>query len=410
MNICKIYDGDYPWDVRVEKILDALIDHGHNVQLVCRNVMRRPPVEVGRGLTIHRLHPLPGRRFNAVTSFPAFFNPRWLARISRVVRGQRSDVIIVRDLPLALSAIVIGRRYGVPVLFDMAENYPAMLRYIRQYGRFKLADLFIRNAWAARAVEKTVLKHCHHVFVVTEENRQRLLDLGVAPHRVSVLMNTPRLRREIDIASSSVSTTHHSGRPGFTAVYVGGIDPGRGLEQVLDVIPTVTDLIQGFRFQVIGNQGGDLTALKRLARELRIDDHVAFVGWVDRCEVGRYIAQGDVGIIPHRVCSHTLTTLPNKLFDYMAYAKPVVASNMRPVRRILEAEGCGVVYERPDDLVTSLVHLSKHAETRKKMGDNGRRAVLSRYNWEHDTKVLADALDICLHGDTPRSSYVDPRA
>ena len=32
-----IYDGDFPWDVRIEKFLKALVDEGHETSLVARN-------------------------------------------------------------------------------------------------------------------------------------------------------------------------------------------------------------------------------------------------------------------------------------------------------------------------------------------------------------------------------------
>ena len=38
MRILKIYDGDYPWDVRVEKITQSLLGAGHEVRLLCRNL------------------------------------------------------------------------------------------------------------------------------------------------------------------------------------------------------------------------------------------------------------------------------------------------------------------------------------------------------------------------------------
>ena len=37
MRICKIWDADYPWDVRVEKVARSLTEAGHEVHLVARN-------------------------------------------------------------------------------------------------------------------------------------------------------------------------------------------------------------------------------------------------------------------------------------------------------------------------------------------------------------------------------------
>ena len=72
MRILKIYDGDYPWDVRVEKITQSLLGAGHEVRLLCRNLGGRPRSErAADGLEIVRL-PTP-----APLSFPFPANPIW---------------------------------------------------------------------------------------------------------------------------------------------------------------------------------------------------------------------------------------------------------------------------------------------------------------------------------------------
>src|SRR2546422_179004 len=58
MRIGVVFDGDYPWDIRVWKVATCLVDHGHEVHLVCRNIARRPEEEAVEGLRIHRLRPV----------------------------------------------------------------------------------------------------------------------------------------------------------------------------------------------------------------------------------------------------------------------------------------------------------------------------------------------------------------
>src|SRR5712671_914888 len=130
LTVCKVWDSEYPWDVRVEKIARALTDAGHAVHLVARNRRGAAVIERSPEATIHRLTPWrwAGARLNAASMFPAFFNPRWVRAITRTAREVRADVILCRDLPLAIPAIRAGRRLGIPVVLDMAENYPAMMR------------------------------------------------------------------------------------------------------------------------------------------------------------------------------------------------------------------------------------------------------------------------------------------
>src|SRR5687767_6350017 len=204
--ICHVWDGDYPWDVRVEKISRAL-GREHEVHLVCRNAARRPTYELRDALHIHRLPAmrwLP-RRLHAAANFPAFFNPLWIHAIWRTVRRQRASVILVRDLPLALSAVLVGRALGVPVIFDMAENYPAMIQDVWDAGRTRVGDRLVRNPWLVRFIERLVVRLVDHILVVVDESRDRLAAMGVPAAKMSVVMNTPSLERsrELDAAGNA---------------------------------------------------------------------------------------------------------------------------------------------------------------------------------------------------------------
>ena len=107
MRIGYLWDCEYPWDVRTEKVCAALTAAGHEVHILARNRDRAPVVErLAEGI-VHRLRPLRvgGRKLESLTSFPAFFNPRWLRHLARCVHECRFDLLIVRDLPLCPTAL-----------------------------------------------------------------------------------------------------------------------------------------------------------------------------------------------------------------------------------------------------------------------------------------------------------------
>ena len=123
MNILYIWDGDYPWDVRVEKICETLNTNGHSVHIAARNLKKRPVVEELNGLIIHRLRTYTNDKLNAVFSFPAFFSPIWLKFLDQLVVENKIDVIIVRDLPMAIAGIKTGKRNNIPVV-HVSLPYP----------------------------------------------------------------------------------------------------------------------------------------------------------------------------------------------------------------------------------------------------------------------------------------------
>ncbi len=384
MNVLFIWDGEYPWDIRVEKVCDALLDAGHEVHLVCRNQFNKPRFERYRGLNIHRIAALPKflGRLNSVFTFPAFFSPVWLATLVRVARKHNCSLIVARDLPMAPAALLVRKLTGASVILDMAECYPEMLRCAWQFEKFRLANLVARNPAVADWIEKFVLKRVQHTFVMIEESKERLLAKQVPPENVSIVSNTPDLSRFKSERPESGVTD------GFELVYVGLLNPSRGVDTVLRAVAQLPASLHNFKLRVIGS-GKHASYLRNLASELKLHERVVFDGWVENTRVPGLIAQGSAGIVPHYACSHWNTTIPNKLFDYMAAGKPVIVSDAIPTARIVKEVGCGLVYESHDAaaLARAIAALSD-PQTRARLGAAGRAAVEAKFNWSHDRAVL----------------------
>jgi len=224
--------------------------------------------------------------------------------------------------------------------------------------------------------------------VVVEESRDRLLRMGVAPDRVSIVSNTP--------AATFVGNPRRyhvprvEGGP-LRLIYVGGLQVGRGLEAMLLAVSEFRRESQ-VRLTILG-EGPTRSKLEHLSKGLGLDNDVAFVGWTDPRMVPRYILESDVGVVPHLVTDHTNTTIPNKLFDYMAYARPVLVSDAAPMRRIVCQEHCGLYHRSGDvpDIVRKLRTLTD-PEVRKRFGARGRQAVVERYNWDRDAERLVTTI------------------
>ena len=249
MKLLKLYDGDYPWDVRVEKMLRSLAGAGHGVTLVARNRKALPRREVRDGVTLRRL-PSFGRA-GALLTFPAFANPVWAAAAWRAARECRPERVIVRDLPLAPLGLWIARRLRVPAIVDMAEPYPEALRSNWQFDRLGGLDHVLRSPRAAEAVERWVLRRSPRVLVVSPEAGERLERLGLARERWTLVGNTPDLARlDCGMPPSRPLPDAFAGRPLliFTGILVGdrGLDVAiAGLAQLGSRSPRPALLVIG---------------------------------------------------------------------------------------------------------------------------------------------------------------------
>lgn len=388
VRICKVWDADYPWDVRTSKVCRSLTAAGHEVHLVARNKAQQPVHEVLPEAVMHRLSPWPiGRGLSAATMFPAFFNPRWLYAIHDTARRINADLILVRDLPLAPTAIAVGKMLGVPTVMDMAENYPAMMRSLYDNQVHRPWDFLVRNPRAVSAVERWVLRHVNHVVVVVEESRDRLVQLGYSRDRITVVCNTPPLDR-----LDAPPHVHATGP--LNVNYLGLLEAPRGLGWVIDAIARVAARGVDVRLTVIGS-GRERAMFEQQAKTLGLSaPAIQFTGYLPNVEALRLVSEADVGLVPHQPTESWNTTIPNKLFDYMAAGLAVITSDARPAARIVRETQTGEVFtgSDPESLPAAIARLTD-AGYRAACAERGRRAVRTRYNWEADTVRLLTALD-----------------
>jgi glycosyltransferase involved in cell wall biosynthesis len=132
--------------------------------------------------------------------------------------------------------------------------------------------------------------------------------------------------------------------------------------------------------------------LRDLVRRLDIQDRVEFVPWVPYEEKERLSSQAAIGIITYLPYSNNTSCLPNKLFDYMLVGLPVVASDFPLYREVVEPSQCGLLVDpsQPGEIARAMEYLIQHREEARRMGENGRQAVLDKYNWEKESERLLE--------------------
>lgn len=387
-HILYVWDAEYPWDVRTEKICRALSRHGHQVVITGRGTKGRPRIERLAEGTVARL-PTLGGRIGRMLSFPAFFNPFWIAHLRTLVRRHAIELIMVRDLPLAPTALHASRG-RLPVILDMAENYPAMIADIWADGRAHWLDVLVRNPRLVAAVERYTLRRVAHTLTVIEESSERLAGLGVLRGRATVVSNTPSKERILPLAPRA------AGDP-LRIVYLGLMEKHRGIADLLVAARSLASAGLPFRLDLVGD-GRDSELFRRYAAELGLSaEHIVWHGRLQHAEAIDVVSRAHVGVVPHQATAAWHSTIPNKLFDYMAAGLSVVTSDAAPAARVIRETGAGLVYRSGDG-----AHL---AESLRRFLDRefwdvcrrkGQEAIAQRYNWEHDSRTLLRLIEESL--------------
>ncbi len=405
-----VFFSTYP-DIRVVKMTDTLAKAGYEVIVLARNIkgVTEPGAahpyahlvvqqgEEWRGrLQVRRLLDDTPEGWRAPLTLPYHINPVWRRAIRDLVVKDGCRLLIVRDMPLVLAAVSVGRRYGVPVIFDMAENYPAVLAVWRRWeGRTRaLVNVFARNTALARPVERASARGADAVLVVVPEHVERVSRLRGTSDGIHVVENTPVLeeldalwtRYEQDIGSQPCGGC-------LEVVYGGNVHFYRGIDTLIECAAFLKRQgQQEVRFTVVGT-GKVWNRLQAMALQLGVSDAVCFTGW--QADLMAFVYRAHVGYDGSHASEHTHNTMPNKVYDYMGFCKPVLVSDCRPMKRLVEQTGCGLVFRSQDaeDLAEKVLMLRDPA-LRAEMGARGRRAVEERYNWGVDGSAFLRAVSI----------------
>jgi glycosyltransferase involved in cell wall biosynthesis len=397
MNILKLYHLEYPWDVRVEKIIDALAAHGHEVNLVslagdgARHGTKSPAIHE------HKI-PLPrNSALSAVLKFPFF--PNWANRAEEVIAARKPDVILARDLVVWPLAYGLASRHRLPLVYDLAEHYPEMLEHRLDGGLGRVQDYVIRHPRIWKAIEYFALRRSDKILVVCEESRDYLVAVsGVPADRIHVVGNTPP--RRLALSSPRVSESRS-----LRLIYMGFLDPSRGIEFVVNTFARHRARLEGnASLEVIG-AGISSNRIAETVGRSGLRGMIELRGSMDYARGLERVASSDVGVIPLRATAHYVKSMPNKIFEYMTQGIPVLASDIPPMRRILEETGAGLCFERdnPSDFIAKLDML-RDPHLRMRMAVNGLKWVAEKYNFERDSIELVRALEQVVPKPRPHPS------
>lgn len=388
MRIVIVYDCEFPWDIRVEKLARTFTRGGNSVRIVARNLHRQPKEDSYNGIEVRRVVSSASRLLNGMLNITLFFNPVWLFTIWKNARGY--DLIIVRDLPLAVAGIIVGRFLRIPVIIDMAEPYPLTLKQRRMHEPFRLHHLLIRNIPFALALEWASIRLADRIIVVCQEAADRLIYRGASEDRVVIVHNTPVLE-ELSFDQGKSPQLMESLRGRFVVLYVGFLIGGRGLEVAIEAVKSAVKKVPHLAL-VIAGSGKSEQALRRLVSQAGLENHVFFAGWLDHTRLPRYIASCDIGILPFHATDHINHTIANKFFDFFSLNKSIICSDAKPMRRLIEQIGDGYLFRAGDSDDLARLIVSVITEHRPTDAPAGKRAIQQYFNWSVDSSRLIDEI------------------
>jgi glycosyltransferase involved in cell wall biosynthesis len=409
--VCMMTSVHLPFDGRIfHRAARSLARAGYDVVLIARHDKE----EVVDGVRVVPL-PEPRNRLHRMTAI--------LWRVYRLAVKENADVYHFHDPELMIVGLLLKLR-GKKTIWDVHEHYPNSILdkyYIAKPLRRLIArsfDLF----------ERAVVRFFDYVIYTTAFVGQRYQTMKV---RSGPVENYPILelartsknmyenqaeggmgfqpmqhRQDADATNAhgqdarATSCTRSERQSQGRIIYLGGMARIRGLVEVVQAFALVVAKYPDWELYLVGSSqpASFEQELRDLAKKLGVATQVQFVAWVPYEEKERLSCQASMGVITYLPGSNNMSCLPNKLFDYMLVGLPVIASRFGLYRDVVEPSRCGLLVDptRPEEIARAMEYLIEHPQEAQQMGENGRRAVLDRYNWQRESQRLLQIYDAVL--------------
>lgn len=385
MIILMILESNFPPDTRVENEAFSLVKAGHKVHIACFRKKDQKHYEESDGIRIHRFSIGKFRHKSSVAALriPWYFN-FWKKRLSSLIEKEKFDAIHIHDLPLASTGHYLKQRYGIKFILDLHENWPELLNISPHTKTLPGRILCNINQW--KRYEKRYVPLADKIIVVVDEAKNRVSEF-CDQDKISVVSNTINLNK-LEIAPDQKKSNDKT-----VIIYEGGITYHRGIQILLKSLRETGEALNYIELWIVGD-GSYLPVLKEITSDLGLERYVRFWGWQNQQEVFKLLAQADIAIIPHLKSGHTDSTIPHKLFHYLYAGIPVIASDCRPVERIINETESGFIYpsqnsKRLSELILTVINLIDNGKHNLK----GKEFILKKYNWAYDENILHQIYD-----------------
>ncbi|MFZ5919273.1 MAG: glycosyltransferase family 4 protein [Chloroflexota bacterium] len=393
---------DMPGGTRHFELASKLVDMGHDVTIFASafNHKLRENVHLPKAAA-WGTESIEGVRFVWIDTFPYYSNNwrRWMNMVSYMLQVY----LVGRKLPYTLSDfpapdVIIGS--SVHLLAVMAAYFLA--RAFKAHFVMEVRDLWPQTlidmgaltengiiARILRGLEHFLYKRAERIIVLMAKADEYIIKTGVDRNKICWIPNGVHIQ--------PLNEDTITGSPGglFTIMYAGAHGEANGLHSLIQAARIVQDQGLAVRFVLVGD-GPEKQKLIALSRQLELSN-VEFWNAVPKSTVPATLAQSDALVFILKdidVLKYGIS--PNKLFDYLAAAKPVIFSCNAENNIVQQSEsGLSVPAEAPELLAEAIAKISQMpAEERRAMGARGRAYVEQHY----DTRTLAMRLHALLEG------------
>jgi glycosyltransferase involved in cell wall biosynthesis len=311
-------------------------------------------------------------------SYSYLLDPYLIVKLFFVCKRERIDVIQCEFPFTTFASFIVKKVTGIPLVYDAHNIESERIDSIGNVSKLHVAIM--------RRMEIVSCNICDSVFVVSQNDRARLLSWGIPEYKVTVIPNSVELEEFSPSIDGRRVRERYSLGDKFVVIFHGFLSypPNREAAKILvTLLPSILEKHNSVRLLLVGKSPPRIS-----------NPDVIVTGFVET--MPEYIAAADLAVVP--LLSGGGTKL--KMLEYMACGKAIV-STIKAAEGLDLKNGTDILMTKyPDSQFIDLVlKLIEDDYMRKEIGRNAREKTRLFYDWEKNAKKAVDIYDNLIHNN-----------
>ncbi len=215
-----------------------------------------------------------------------------------------------------------------------------------------------------------------HMFPISKSAARFLVNSGAEPNRITVVPSG------VDLSLFNNIRPFNAGKLNFPNIfYIGRISRDRGLEILTSIAK------QGLgRVHLVGESEDPIKPI----------DNLIYHGHVPHREVVKYYEQSDILLLPYQEdLDHIKSISPLKLFESMATGRPIIASDIPPIREVLVHQKNALLCDPsdPSAWISWVKKLMSNHSLAEEIGSKAQQEA-SKYTWQKRAIKIIESLKL----------------
>lgn len=315
----------------------------------------------------------------------------------KIIRVSR--ILIVRELMMFLFTLYLIKKHSMKRIFNsvwlpcgvisfLITRFINVPYFLTVHGSDILDDQNIQSKFKhfirhnSRWLKHLIFKHAEGIFAVSNFTRKVLVKQKVSKDKINVILNGVDNERFKPNGKSSRLLLKHKLFGQKVILTVARLDRYKGQDIVIQSLPKVLQKCPDVVYLIVGNGRGK-DSLINLVKELKLESHVRFIGYVSDDKLPEYYNLCNVFImIPHQV-KGDFEGFGLTYLEANACSKPAIGGRTGGVPEAIIDGKTGIIVNPKsiEEISQALITILFNAGLAQKMGEAGRLRVEKELNW-----------------------------